>query len=292
VARADAGITVTRVNTPVYTVDRIECEYGIKFNAVIMDIEGGELSFIEENGSFLGGVDLLIVEFHHQVIGDDVTRAADMLRDHGFINIETTGSSEVWTKPSRLGIAAPRLGGPVAIIGDLPAVPVSGAHQAAWDGVDGLYVNWKPRASPGLAQAVELVAAATAGRHRLGIRFEVAVGVSACRVTALVRPKIAALAYLEMRDGSSTKYGIAVYDLRTGSCIRAAGDLLDAGVEAGESGWLEIWCELPCAVPSAAAYVGIVSPAGDLSYRGDGRSGLDFLRFEFDSEAPGANGVG
>jgi hypothetical protein len=103
-------------------------------------------------------------------------------------------------------------------------------------------------------------------------------------VAAIVRPKIATRVYLEVRDGSSSAYGIATYDLKAMSCIRTGGDLLDAGVETAEEGWIEIWCELPCSTRSAAAYVGLASPAGDVSYGGDGRSGCDFLRFKIEPQ--------
>jgi FkbM family methyltransferase len=283
VERTDAGVPVVSVNVPVYTIDQIESEYGMRFNVVIMDIEGGELSFIEENTEFLRRIDLLIVELHRPVIGQGVARAVSILREQEFINIESLGASEVWVKASRLGIAAPRVVGEPATVDDLPSVAAVGSNEVAWDGIDGLYVGQAVTGSSTFdVVPLQLVATEAEGRHRLGIRFALASGADLCRLVAIVRPKIATRVYLEVRDGSSTNYGIATYDLKTRSCIRAEGDLVDVGVDTAEEGWVKIWCELPCSARSAAAYVGLASPAGDVSYRGDGRSGCDFLRFKIE----------
>jgi hypothetical protein len=248
-----------------------------------MDIEGGELAFIEENAEFLHRIDLLIIELHRPVIGEGVARAVSILREQEFINVESIGDLQVWVKASRLGIAAPRVVGSPARVDDLPSVAAVGSNEVAWDGIDGLHVSQAVNDSSKFEVApMRLIAAEAEGRHRLGIRFALAGGADLCRVAAIVRPKIATRVYLEVRDGSSTDYGIATYDLKTMSCIRIGGDLVDAGVDTAEGGWVKIWCELKYSARSAAAYVGLASPAGEVSYRGDGRSGCDFLGFKIE----------
>jgi len=285
VKRTDAGAPVMSVNVPVYTVDQIESQYGIRFSVLIMDIEGGELAFIEENAEFLRRIDLLIVELHRPVIGEGVARVVSILREQEFLNVESIEDAQVWVKASRLGIAAPRVVGSPTRVDDLPSVAAVGSNEVAWDGIDGLHVSQTVNDSSKLKAApMQLIAAEAEGRHRLGIRFALAGGADLCRVAAIVRPQIATRVYLEVRDGSSTDDGIATYDLRTMSCIRVGGDLVDAGVDAAEEGWVEIWCELKCSARSAVAYVGLASPAGEVSYRGDGRSGCDFLRFKVEPQ--------
>ena len=54
------------VQLPVVTVDELEEKHRKKFNTLIMDIEGGEFQFIQENNDFLSNIDLAIIEFHHR----------------------------------------------------------------------------------------------------------------------------------------------------------------------------------------------------------------------------------
>lgn len=272
--RTDAGDEVVRVKVPVHTVDQVESKYGLKFNAAIVDIEGGELEFLEENLAFLSQVDLLIVEFHRLVIGDGIARATGILFERGLVNIENIGNSEVWVRASRLGIAAPRQIGPPTPVEGLPAIAMQKGYELAWDGVDGLHVRQiSDEISP---TQLHLVAAETHGRHRLGVRFKLPAGTGTYRLTAFVRPEISRRAYLELRDGSGANYGVAMYDLLAPSCIRRIGGLLDAGAVAAEDGWISIWAELSYAEASGAGYFGLASPSNDITYRGDGRSGLDF----------------
>jgi len=54
------------VHLPVVTVEQLEEKHQKKFNVLIIDIEGGEFQFLEENKSFLNGLDLVIIEFHQR----------------------------------------------------------------------------------------------------------------------------------------------------------------------------------------------------------------------------------
>jgi len=48
------------------TIEDLEQKYGIKFNVLIVDIEGGEFQFIKENLEILKRIDIMIIEFHQR----------------------------------------------------------------------------------------------------------------------------------------------------------------------------------------------------------------------------------
>jgi FkbM family methyltransferase len=100
---ADAGPDVVRARVPVTTVEQLESTHGLAFNAVIMDIEGGELAFLREHQPFLGRVDLLIIEFHPSILGSGGYAAAQkILTDLGLEKIDAMSNSEAWARRHRL----------------------------------------------------------------------------------------------------------------------------------------------------------------------------------------------
>jgi FkbM family methyltransferase len=265
-----------RISVPVMTVEQIESKYGLHFNAIIMDIEGGEVAFLQENPGLLSQAELVIVEFHGAEIGADASeRGRAILRNLGFTNVETVGNTDAWIRNVHVRRCA---GQPIqvpATMEDLPNIASSQDYAEAWDGVDGVYVQELPAAvCEGRPRAVKLIEAPIGGCHRLGIRFRPAAGPGTYRVTALVKPEGAARAYMEVRYGTAANRGLAFYDLRAPAVLRTTGALRDAGIAPREDGWLAAWIELDYCDGTGVVYVGLLTRGDVASYQGDGKSAL------------------
>jgi len=287
-ARLDAGPPRAVLKVPVTTIREIEAKYHLNFNAVILDIEGGELPFLEENSEFLSGVDLLIVEFHRRVIGRGYARARNILIDLAFINIESSSDVEVWARQTRPGIPSTQSAGPLATLANLPPIEtLSAGHEFAWDGVDGLYVR-RPSDGDSADQdqgALELICGADDGRHRLGIRFRLPDRDGGYRVSAMLRSPNDVRMYLELRDGSGTNAGLALYDIRQAAVLLQDGAVREAGAAIADGGRFKVWAELDYAEQWGVLYIGFASSSGAISYQGDGRRSLQLCGLEIVSTA-------
>lgn len=273
------------VKVPVATFSQIETKYNLKFNALIADVEGGELAFLDEHAEFLSNVDLLIIEFHRLVIGDDgYARARRILIDLAFINIESRSSVEVWVRQTRLGIATTHRTGPLTMMRDLPPVETLGCDQLAWDGVDGLYVRRQTGAGAATGGGgLELVCGADEGRHRLGIRLRLPGSDGVYRMTAIFHPQDNVKLCIDLRDDPAQNQGLAVYEVANASVVRWEGDIRDAGGEVSEDGLIRLWGELACTGQWAIVYIGFVSPTGAVAYQGDAMSTLQLCGLEIAS---------
>lgn len=68
-----------------------------EYDTWIMDIEGAEVAFIEENQSVLPSIRILIVEMHpHKVDSARINLIPDTLAKHGFFRKEKRATVEVW----------------------------------------------------------------------------------------------------------------------------------------------------------------------------------------------------
>ncbi len=85
---------------------------------------------------------------------------------------------------------------------------------------------------------------------------------------------------LEMRDGDSVKYGVAVFDLRTGAVRDVRGDALDAGLVPEKDGWFRVWAAMPFDRSRAVFNLALVNEKGTHVYAGDGGSGVLLSRVE------------
>ena len=82
------------INT--YNINEIEDEFQIKFNTLIMDIEGGEIEIFEKQD--LKYIKKIIFENHYTNDKDQNTKIAKILKGFGYKSIETNGKVEVWIK--------------------------------------------------------------------------------------------------------------------------------------------------------------------------------------------------
>ena len=74
---------------PCLKIEQIEDRHAIRFDTLIMDIEGAESALLRENVSFLQRLNLLIVEFHPALIGDgEVSQLRAILASAGLRCVE------------------------------------------------------------------------------------------------------------------------------------------------------------------------------------------------------------
>lgn len=84
---------------PSFTTDELEARYGIRFDTLIADIEGAEDRLLTENFHFLERLNLLIIEFHPAIIGQDqVSRLRETLAAAGLESAERRLDVEVYAR--------------------------------------------------------------------------------------------------------------------------------------------------------------------------------------------------
>lgn len=95
-ATRPTGRTVT---VPVKSVEDVERDHDLRFDALVMDIEGGELEVLRENEELLGRLRFALVELHDFIIGDDAVRECEQrLRDAGLTRVASDGQSSAWLR--------------------------------------------------------------------------------------------------------------------------------------------------------------------------------------------------
>jgi hypothetical protein len=171
----------------------------------------------------------------------------------------------------------------VAALESLPDPPNTNEYQAEWDGIDGLYVHRLPTPNGnGLATHLQLIAAPTEGRHRLGIRFRLPTSPGVYCVEALLRPAGARYAYIELRDGTELNYAVVIADICVPSIVTIDGACRNARIGATINGWIQLSTELDFADDLAVAYVGILSRDMEFSYVGDIELRLQLAHIEME----------
>lgn len=97
--RKDSGVG-TRVDVEVRTYEEIENRYAIKFDTLIIDIEGGEFDFFKENAAHLGELNLVILELHRNILSPhQVQLCISLLEEAGLTRVDEDGETEVWARP-------------------------------------------------------------------------------------------------------------------------------------------------------------------------------------------------
>lgn len=90
------------VSVPVFCIEKVLQKHHFTPTAIIMDIEGGEIDFIQENQSWLSrnpDVRTIITEVHPLIIGEEAIETLhNTLHLLGFICKETVGSVECWKR--------------------------------------------------------------------------------------------------------------------------------------------------------------------------------------------------
>lgn len=85
---------------PVRTIDEIEAEQGLRFTALVMNIEGGEEAVIVANPGFLARINWALVDIHPHTIGaKGVRRCHAGLEAAGLVLTDRIANIELWTRP-------------------------------------------------------------------------------------------------------------------------------------------------------------------------------------------------
>lgn len=93
--------TDQEIKVPEMTLVQLEQKYNIRFTALIIDIEGGEYIFLEENQNFLNQLTVVIIELHDFILTKSkIQRCRSLLANSGLVLATSRGISEVWVRDS------------------------------------------------------------------------------------------------------------------------------------------------------------------------------------------------
>jgi FkbM family methyltransferase len=90
-----------KIEVPTVTVADLERDTGLRFDTLVVDIEGAEHAFFAENAELLGRARVVLVEFHEQIIGEAACEESrNRLRAAGLQRRDRQGSVEAWSRPA------------------------------------------------------------------------------------------------------------------------------------------------------------------------------------------------
>lgn len=91
---AESGCPVSALE-----IEQLEVKYGLRFDTLIADIEGSESALLRENIQFFERLNLLIIEFHPAIIGEDeVSQLREFLATAGLKFAERRIDVEVYMR--------------------------------------------------------------------------------------------------------------------------------------------------------------------------------------------------
>ena len=93
--------TPKKVTVPGKTIEELEKDHRLKFDTLIMDIEGGEVQFIEENKEKLKQFRKIFMEVHtfdNILTEEQVQEAENTLKEIGFELLIRSGCFQLWGK--------------------------------------------------------------------------------------------------------------------------------------------------------------------------------------------------
>ena len=90
---------VEKVNVEGVGISDLEKQYGLNFNVLVMDIEGGEYQFLKNNYDFIDRLRLLIIEFHpHLNDPEDKFDYHGKFEEMGFKMVESSEHTYVYLR--------------------------------------------------------------------------------------------------------------------------------------------------------------------------------------------------
>ena len=97
--RTDSGIG-KRIRVKAETLEALEDRHGIRFDTLILDIEGGEFDFFTENVARLAEMKLVILELHRRILSaEQVEICTSILERAGLKRVDVRDETEVWARP-------------------------------------------------------------------------------------------------------------------------------------------------------------------------------------------------
>lgn len=95
----DSGVG-TPIRVKADTLEALEDRHAVKFDTVILDIEGGEFDFFTENAARLADMRLIILELHRGILtAEQVEQCYDILKRAGLKQVDVREQTEVWARP-------------------------------------------------------------------------------------------------------------------------------------------------------------------------------------------------
>jgi len=92
------NILVEKIKVNGISLTDLQAKYKLRFNVLIVDIEGGELELLRTS-DFLANFNLLIIEFHGDILGDiGYNECIDILEVNQFILNRKFGNVEAWSR--------------------------------------------------------------------------------------------------------------------------------------------------------------------------------------------------
>jgi FkbM family methyltransferase len=87
------------VDVPVLCIEDLESKYTLRFDTLVMDIEGGEYNVLHENVARLSDLKAAIIEFHPGLIGAAKTRELyRLLSDAGLLKVDEILTTQAWLR--------------------------------------------------------------------------------------------------------------------------------------------------------------------------------------------------
>jgi FkbM family methyltransferase len=87
------------IQVPVLTVEEIEARHGLRFDALVMDIQGGEHGFFQENPELIARCRCVVLEFHPHIIGERrCEESRTIMRAAGLRPVAVSGLVEAWSR--------------------------------------------------------------------------------------------------------------------------------------------------------------------------------------------------
>ncbi|RDH77714.1 FkbM family methyltransferase [Mycolicibacterium moriokaense] len=86
------------------TLESLEERHAMRFDTLIMDIEGGEFDFFTENAARLADMKLVILELHTRILSaHQVGLCTSVLEHAGLRRVDVRGETDVWARPGPYG---------------------------------------------------------------------------------------------------------------------------------------------------------------------------------------------
>jgi hypothetical protein len=159
-------------------------------------------------------------------------------------------------------------------ISALPAFASGSGPAMMWDGIQGLQIRSADTPPVVSGQQPLVLALATSdGLHRIGMRFAGLAAGARYRATAWLKRASADHIALDVRDGTATNGGIALFDLTTSTILKSSGNLAGMSVALDVDGWVKASMDLWSSDGVVVVYVGQLGP--DQSMRFQGRAGSE-----------------
>jgi FkbM family methyltransferase len=89
----------TGVEVPALSIEHLESMHSLRFDTLVMDIEGAEYSVLNENSKLLPSLNTAIIEFHPWLIGNIKTgQLYRLMSEAGLRKVDEMSSTQAWVR--------------------------------------------------------------------------------------------------------------------------------------------------------------------------------------------------